>query len=81
MTLKVNTVIKLINKESYVILNEINYENEKYFLVMGVDDNKDVIPAKVLIIKEVLKNNKAFVKIVTDQELIVKLTKILKSQM
>ena len=76
--LKTNTIIKLKNNDSYVILNEVNFENEPYFLVMGVDDKKDVIPSKVLIIKEVSKNGKTFIKVVTDQDIIIKVTKKLK---
>lgn len=79
--LKVNTIIKLINNDSYVILNEVLVEEEKYFLVMGVDDNKDVIPSKVLIIKEVNTNNKTYIKIIEDQETIIKVTKKLKEEM
>lgn len=79
--LKVNTIIKLINNDSYVILNEVLVDNEKYFLVMGVDDNKDVIPSKVLIIKEVNTNNKTYIKIIEDQETIIKVTKKLKEEM
>ena len=76
--LKTNTIIKLKNNDSYVILNEVNFENEPYFLVMGVDEKKDVIPSKVLIIKEVTKGDKTFIKIITDQDMIIKVTKKLK---
>ena len=79
--LKVNTIIKLKNNESYVILNEVNYEGAIYFLVMGVDENKDVIPSKVLIISEINKDDRTFIKIVTDQDLIIKITKKLKEEM
>ena len=79
--LKVNTIIKLKNNESYVILNEVNYEGQPYFLVMGVDENKDVIPSKVLIINEVNKGDKTFIKIITDQDLIIIITKKLKEEM
>ncbi|MBO4245224.1 MAG: hypothetical protein J5892_00585 [Bacilli bacterium] len=76
--LKTNTIIKLKNNDSYVILNEVNFENEPYFLVMGVDEKKDVIPSKVLIIKEVTKGDKTFIKIIADQDTIIKVTKKLK---
>ena len=41
--LKVNTIIKLKNNESYVILNEVNYEGAIYFLVMGVDETSGLV--------------------------------------
>lgn len=79
--LKINTIITLKNKESYVILNEVSYENDTYFLVMGLDEKKDVIPTKVLIIKEVDKNGRTFIKVIDDQDIIIKVTKKLKDEM
>ena len=79
--LKINTIITLKNKESYVILNEVSYENDTYFLVMGLDEKKDVIPTKVLIIKEVDKNGRTFIKVIDDQDMIIKITKKLKDEM
>jgi len=80
MGLKTNTIISLENQEKYVILNETMYGGIKYFLVMGVDANKDIIPTKVQIIEEVLDGNDIYVKTVTDPDMIVVLTRILKSQ-
>ena len=57
------------------------YGGIKYFLVMGVNDNKDIIPNKVKIIEEIIDGNDVFVKPVTDPELIIILTRILKSQL
>lgn len=81
MGLKVNTIITLSNKERYVLLNETMYGGVKYFLAMGIDENKDVIPNKVKILEESLKGTDVFVKAITDPEMIVILTRILKSQM
>lgn len=81
MGLRTNTVITLENQEKYIILNETMYGGTKYFLVMGVDENKDIIPNKVKIIEEIIDGNDVFVKPVTDPELIIILTRILKSQL
>ena len=43
MSLRTNTIISLENNEKYVVLNETMYGGVKYFLVMGVDENKDII--------------------------------------
>ncbi len=81
MGLKINTIISLENDEQYVILNETMYGGIKYFLVMGVDKNKDVIPNNVAIIEEIIDGQDVYVDKVTDPELIVILTRILKAQM
>ena len=80
MGLRINTIISLASNEKYVLLNETMYGGIKYFLAMGVDENKDIIPNKVKILEEMLKGNDVYVKAVTDPEMIVILTRILKSQ-
>lgn len=80
MGLKTNTIISLENNEKYVVLNETMYGGTKYFLVMGVDENKDVIPSNVAIIEEIIEGNDTYVERVKDPELVIILTRILKSQ-
>ena len=80
MGLKINTIITLENKEKYVVLNETTYENNKYFMVMGIDEQKQIIASKVAIFKEVVENNNTYIVKVKDNDLISKLTKILKEQ-
>ena len=104
MSLRTNTIISLENNEKYVVLNETMYGGVKYFLVMGVDENKDIIPTNVAIVEEIIDGNLANVEIsiklfvfignspdiidgqdtyvdrVKDPELIIILTRILKSQ-
>lgn len=80
MGLKTNTIITLENGEKYVVLNETMYGGIKYFLVMGVDENKDIIPSNIAILEEIIEGEDIFVDRVRDPELIVILTRILKSQ-
>lgn len=80
MSLKTNTIISLENNERYVVLNETMYGGIKYFLVMGVDENKDVIPTNVAIVEEIIDGTDTYINRVTDPELIIILTRILKSQ-
>ncbi len=80
MGLKINTIITLENGEKYVVLNETMYGGIKYFLVMGVDENKDIIPNNIAILEEIIDGEEIFVDRVRDPELIVILTRILKSQ-
>lgn len=78
--LKINTIISLENNEKYVVLNETMYGGVKYFLVMGVNDNKDIIPSNVAIVEEIIDGQDIYVDRVRDPELIVILTRILKSK-
>lgn len=80
MSLKTNTIISLENNEKYVVLNETMYGGVKYFLVMGVDENKDIIPTNVAIVEEIIDGRDTYVDRVKDPELIIILTRILKSQ-
>ena len=80
MGLKTNTIITLENNEKSVVLNETIYGGVKYFLVMGVDENKNIIPTNVAIIEEIVDGQEVYVDKVKDPELIIILTRILKSQ-
>ena len=80
MALKTNTIISLENDEKYVVLNETMYGGVKYFLVMGVDDNKDIVPSNVAIVEEIIDGQDTYVDRVRDPELIIILTRRLKSQ-
>lgn len=80
MGLQINTIISLENNEKYVVLNETMYGGVKYFLVMGVDNEKNIIPSNVAIIEEIVDGQNIYVNRVKDPELIIILTRILKSQ-
>jgi hypothetical protein len=81
MGLNINTIVTLENNEKYVVLNETFYEGSKYFMVMGIDENKQILPTKVAIFKELVEGIETYVIRVTDPDLLTKLTKILKEQM
>ena len=80
MQMKSNTIITLENGEKYMALNEAVYEQEKYYLVMGGDRNKEIIQSKVAIFKEEKENNETYVTKVEDSNEIVKLTQEFKEQ-
>jgi len=81
MKVKINTIITLSNDERYMVLNETMYEGKHYFLVMGIDQNRDIISSKVAIFLEEIEGNEVYVSKVKDSTLIVTLTKLLKSQL
>ena len=47
---------------------------------MGVDEEKNIIPGKVNIFKEINKDNEIYIEIIKDSDLIMELTKRLKEQ-
>ena len=81
MKININSIITLSNNEQYMVLNETFYLNNHYFLVMGIDLNKDIISSKVAIFKEKTQDNDVYVSKVQDSKLIIELTKLLKSQL
>ena len=78
MCLKINNIIHLEGDERFVLLSETEYEGSHYFLAMGVDENREVIPQKVAILEEIAEDDDIYVDRVTDPELVVILTGILK---
>jgi len=81
MQIKVNSIITLENNVRYVVLNETENQGKKYFLVMEIDENKEVIPANVAILEAISDGLTTYVEKVTDSELIISLTKQLKAQL
>lgn len=81
MGLSINTIITLENNEKYIVLNETFYQGSKYFMVMGVDDNKQVLPENVAIFKELIEGLDTYVIKIDDPELKNELAKELKDQM
>ena len=83
MKLTTNTIIHLEDEEKFVLLSETEYDGGHYFLAMGVDEEKDVIPEKVAILEEIIEEEDGeeaiYVDRVTDPELVVILSGILKS--
>ena len=83
MGLKINTIIHLEDDERFVLLSETEYDGSHYFLAMGVDENKDVIPQKAAILEEEIEygengEEEIYVDRVTDPQLVITLTGILK---
>ena len=80
MGLKVNYIIVLENKEQYIVLKEAMYYGKKYFLAMGLDENREVILSKVVILEEHVSGFDTYVSKVVDGELITVLTRMFKAQ-
>ena len=81
MGLKINYIIVLENKEQYIVLKEAMYYGKKYFLAMGLDKNREVIPSKVVILEEHVSGFDTYVSKVVDKDLITVLTRMFKAQM
>ena len=80
MGLTVNTIITLENNEKYIVLNETFYQGSKYFMGMGVDEEKQIIPNNVAIFKELIEGLDTYIVKVEDSDLKNELAKELKEQ-
>ncbi len=80
MGLSINTIIVLENKEEYIILKEAMYYGKKYFLAMGLNENREIDSKKVVILEEYISGNDTFVSKVTKRELMTVLTRMFKAQ-
>ncbi len=81
MKIRTNTIITLENNEQYMVLNQTEYEGFSYYLVMGLDQNKEIIENNVAIFKEEIDNNDVYIEKVEDSKLIIELTKKLKAEL
>ena len=81
MKIQINSIITLENQEKYMVSNETFYEGKHYYLVMGMDENKEIISSKVAIFLEEIIDEDVYVSKVEDSKLIIELTKLLKSQL
>ncbi len=81
MGLKINMIVVLENGEQYIILKEAMYYGKKYFLAMGLDENREVISSKVVILEEHVSGFDTYVSKVVDGNLITVLTRMFKAQM
>ena len=81
MGLKINYIIVLENKEQYIVLKEAMVYGKKYFLTMGLDEKREVIPTKVVILEEHVSGFDTYVSKVVDENLITVLTRMFKAQM
>ena len=80
MGIKVNTIIVLENKNEYIVLKEAMYQGKKYFLAMGLDENREVISSNVVILEERVSGVDTYVSKVVNLDLITVLTRMFKAQ-
>lgn len=78
MGLKLNTIITLESTEQFVLISDTVYGGVKYFLAMGVDSKNEIVPTKVVIVEEIINGEDLYIDKVTDPEMIIILTRILK---
>lgn len=76
----INSIITLANNEEYMILNATNYDRRTYYLMMGLDNNKNIISNKVGIFETREENNKLYLRQVKDSKLMIKLTDVFKNE-
>ena len=76
----INSIVTLANNEEYMILNATNYDSRTYYLMMGLDNNKNIISNKVGIFETREENNKLYLRQVKDSGLMIKLTDVFKNE-
>jgi len=81
MRVEINSIITLDDKDLYIVLKETTYDDKTYFLTMGLDENRNVIPSKVEIICEVILADDTFIETVEDKDMLKLLTAMFKEQM
>lgn len=80
MGLKINYIIVLENYEQYIVLKEAMLHGKKYFLAMGLDENREVISSNVVILEERVSGVDTYVSKVVNLDLITVLTRMFKAQ-
>ncbi len=80
MGLSIDTIITLDNNEKYIVLNETMYNGNKYFLTTHLDKDEIPIKSDVKIFLEIVEGLDTIVEVITDQNLIIELTKKFKEQ-
>ena len=78
MKLEKDKIILLDDNTKYVVTNQTNYNNEDYFLVMGVNSDETTITNEIAILKQTQNGDDVYVDKVTDPELIKALVPLLK---
>lgn len=73
--MKVDTIITLDNDKEYALLERLDLDGRVYFFTAGVTKDEEAT-GEYLFIEEVNKEGKTFIKKVTDNELISKLSTI-----
>ena len=81
MKVTVNTIVTLENQEQFIVLSEAIYQDKKYFLVMGFNEQYEVDSKKVYIFEEEVEGLDTYFIKVEDSELLAILMNILKKQL
>ena len=72
MGIEINTIITLSNNDKYKVINETMYSGKKYFLMVEIVGNQEVV------FEEEIEGLDTYVKKVNDSELFKELIEILK---
>ena len=75
MNLSVNSVLLLENHKRYIILKQVTYMDVQYYFAMAIDDNNKTIPTDIVFIT--YYSIESYIDIVTDEEIIKNLIKII----
>ena len=81
-SIKKDSIITIDNGKKYIYVHETTYENQKYIMMMGItDDEQNVMDKDIIIVTEVFDGDDLYVDILTDFDMIVRITKMIKEDM
>ncbi len=77
MNIGVNNVITLNNDEKYLVLSETEYNNNKYYYLIGVTPDGEELNDKIKIMTEVTIDGKLSLKVLKDPDIIEQIKQLL----
>lgn len=75
--MKVDNIITLSSGVNYLLLDELNYDNNKYFFCVKVDESKTKPINEYVFVKEDRKDDRLFATIIKETNIIEKLYSLL----
>ena len=69
-------IILLDDSQKYTLLHETELDGNRYFLAIGLDEEEKTVYSNMVILKECVDEDGLYVETISNESLIVKLTKI-----
>lgn len=63
----VNDIIEINNNEKYVIVNRLNYQDDEYYYIVQIDEQKKVLKDVCKIVKFIKEEDSIVVELVEDR--------------
>lgn len=67
---KTNQVLELANGKEYVVLRQVVYKGDTYYVTSEIRDDGDDFDKNLTVLKETIEDGKSYVNIVRDPDII-----------